>query len=318
MSTWLIRSSLARLVIAAFLSNSRWKSQGLSTYIAQRALPGVQSVAGPIAAALLDRALRELASGKLSTQSPPFECLRGLYAWLTARVSPPSRTPEVQVASLDPAVHWYRGIQQGEPEFRIMLDAFEYLDSETGAGDRMFGRLFWQTLRMRVLFYRHVVQRPMTPGLQWFTRTYARLSAARQPLELQTFVNGACSLSGPGLRSLEVRIVPTPTMSSLASTVDELDRAFKLRNIPEAGIVFHFSRTRGQDAEQGIPEPWGRMTYEDPGPTQIHPDTGSASITLNNGARQWHWQIYCSLSRSCSRECGASISAQTNWACLFG
>lgn len=68
----------------------------------------------------------------------------------------------------------------------------------------------WQTIRVRNIFYRHVTQRPMTPGLMWFIRFYGRISAARRPLNLSSQVASAAHIGGlgKGLQSLEVRTTP--------------------------------------------------------------------------------------------------------------
>src|SRR5262249_15603055 len=142
------------------------------------------------------------------------------------------------VARLDPLARWFPGGRGTDPELGFLLAGFAYLGHASGRLDSAFARLFLQTPRLRVLFYRHRVQRPMTPGLQWFTRTYARLSAPRRPLQLGSFVNAAVRLAGPGLRSLELRIVPDNNMSSLVRTVEAIDAACHRLDGIEVGVVF--------------------------------------------------------------------------------
>ena len=50
------------------------------------------------------------------------------------------------------------------PETSFTSRALDYL---TGVAreESDFARLFWQLIRIRCLLYRHVVQRPLTPGL---------------------------------------------------------------------------------------------------------------------------------------------------------
>ena len=54
-------------------------------------------------------------------------------------------------------------------------------------------------------------------------------------------------------------------MPAMAAEIGELDRAFRRCGVREAGVVYHFSKTRGRDAEQGRPQAWGRNSHDDPG-----------------------------------------------------
>lgn len=256
---WLMRCALARLTLSAFLSNSKWRAQGIRGYLSGQALAAVRRVQGSVAAALFYRALRELGAGAFGEHSPEFHDLRFIYAALTSPTSPRARH------ALDPMEEWYPAGSARSPEYRFMEDSFKYLEESTGKMDHAFARLFWQCQRIRILFYRHIVQRPMTPGMQWFTRTYARLGAARKPLRIAAFVDGAVRLSGPGLKALELRAVPENNVWALAKVVTEFDRACRFYPKVEAGLIFHFSRSRGPDAATGVPKPWNRRGYEDPG-----------------------------------------------------
>ena len=78
------------------------------------------------------------------------------------------------------------------------------------------------------LFYRHVVQRPMTPGLQWFVRFYGRIKPGRDPvLSNGLLVESAASVSGfgMGLESLEIRTSPPHSESELIKFLTEVDDA---------------------------------------------------------------------------------------------
>ena len=177
----LIRCSLARLVLAGYLNSPYPRSDKFGVYLRRDVVPRMQSVQGPVAAALFHRALRDLACGEFSPELPSFEFLRVLYASLIAPTSTitAGKSPG-NLAKLDPLARWYPGGRQGNPEAGFQQAAFEYLEG-TGREDSVFAHLFWQSVRARTVFYRHVIQRPMTPGLQWFTRTYARLSARASP-----------------------------------------------------------------------------------------------------------------------------------------
>jgi hypothetical protein len=271
---WLLRCALTRLVLAGFLANPAHRRDGLRSYLRGVALPGIEALAGPMAATMLYRALGELTTGQLLTTATPFLPLRQLYMSLIAPLAGGVPSPAGlqgqtapapdQESSLDPVAWWFPHGMNSSSEYGFMRAGIHYLEDQGGSEDSAFARLFWQVQRLRVFFYRHIVQRPMTPGLLWFTRTYARLSKPRSPLTTQTFVRGAVRLSGPGLKSLEVRLSPDPDKAKLVEDVQKFDAA--CREFPgiEAGIVFHLSRTRGDDAEKGHPQPWGKASHDDP------------------------------------------------------
>ena len=266
LARWLLRCSLSRLALAGFLANPRWRPNGFADYLRGRVLPGVAALEGRVRAAIFLRALREIGAGEFGTRSPSFPVLRDLYASLSRQS--PSRGARRTMAALDPLAWWFPESRDAHPELGFLLAAFEYLDSTK---DPAFARLFWQVQRLRVTFYRHVVQRPMTPGLQWFTRTYERLSAPRRALGVATFVEEAARLAGPGLRALEVRVSPNADGSDLKSVLLPVDTASRLLGDTEVGVVFHFVRERGKAHRSGIPKPWGLGGHDDPGSRTSNP-----------------------------------------------
>ena len=98
----------------------------------------------------------------------------------------------------------------GSAEQRYVQRTTAYLDrcEERGQPDVAATVLFWQTVRVRVLLYRYLIQRPLTPGLPWFIRFYGRMSAARGPSTPRTVIAAADRTSGGdvGLHSLEIRL----------------------------------------------------------------------------------------------------------------
>ncbi len=272
LTPWLIRCALARLVLAAFLNSRSGVQAGFQRYLRDWAVPGIEKLEGSMLATLFSRAIDELGAGRLSVNVLPFEQLRALYASLIREDRGRRAGDDDPVARVDPISVWFPGSRVAHPEFRFLLAAFEYVESTSGSRDAAFLRLFWQVERMRVFFYRHIVQRPMIPGLQWFTRTYDRLSAPRRPLSIATFVDRAVHLSGAGLRSLEVRIAPGTTVSELKQGVDAIHRAAKRHAPLEVGIVYHFIRSRGPDAQRGKPQPWNKNSHDDPGSASRNPN----------------------------------------------
>ena len=102
---------------------------------------------------------------------------------------------------------------------RFVAAALSYM--EGSPADTGFASLFWQVVRVRALLYRHITQRPMTPGMLWFIRFYGRLGAARRNLvgpRLQLQAAANLQGVGRGLRSLEMRTSPDSTMSRMLNT----------------------------------------------------------------------------------------------------
>ena len=143
------------------------------------------------------------------------------------------------------------------PEILFLRKAFSYLDN--APDDTEFAALFWQVVRLRCLLYRHVVQRPMTPGLQWFIRCYGRLKPCRFLLDDRLRVHSALTVDGlgKGLRSLEVRTSPESTAPDLLTLFKKFHTAVTdflraPRAVPPAarqgfefGVVLHFIKDRG-------------------------------------------------------------------------
>lgn len=152
--------------------------------------------------------------------------------------------------------------------------------------DSDFAPLFWQVIRIRCLLYRHVVQRPLTPGLQWFVRFFSRIKPLRKNIPDIVLVSTAARISGKdaGLRSLEVRLGTEEGISDCLKKVRDVekathpkgkyaewrstqilnkersDEANKEREEAtrfEVGVLFHFSRKRGGGWERGSLNAYG-------------------------------------------------------------
>lgn len=282
--------ALARLLLAAYLRRPDWHERGFRAYLEQHAGPRLLGRFGELARRQLWLAMLELATGR-AADPVVFPLRRALYARLIGprvdaqtnglpchRTGFPTASAQRsgEAARLDPINGWFRGNRERSPDFAFTAAALAHLHQFRGR-DTLFATLFWQTLRGRVMFYRHVVQRPMVPGLQWFSRTYGRLSAPRRGLDNDAFVRQAVELAGPGARAVEVRVTPEDRMSDLrrlVCTVDEEARA-PARHPgsppPEVGVVFHFSRSRGDAAVKGRPAAWSRGGHDDPSAVRCNP-----------------------------------------------
>ena len=159
-------------------------------------------------------------------------------------------------------------------------------DIATDNKDSDFAPLFWQVIRIRCLLYRHVVQRPLTPGLQWFVRFFSRIWPMRKHISDVVLVNTAARISGKdaGLRSLEVRFGTRESVSECLKMVRDVEKAMhpedkyegwrstqilnkekidalnkERENAAklEVGALFHFSRQRGGGWERGSLNAYG-------------------------------------------------------------
>lgn len=156
------------------------------------------------------------------------------------------------------------------------------VDEKRGDKDTDFARLFWQVMRIRCLLYRHVVQRPLTPGLQWFVRFFSRIKPLRRNIPNGVLASTAARVTGEdaGLRSLEVRLGTDESQTACLELVRDLEKAAlpQSKNVRfrffrfdreeevdenseaakfEVGGLFHFSRKRGGGWESGKPNAHG-------------------------------------------------------------
>ena len=273
LAEWLIRAAIARYVLAAYLIHGR-NDEDFDAYF-QRLFDRFTARGRPGDHALLRGALVDVLEGRLATHDTSFREWQGLYARMTdvnSQTAKPERLAQVQWA--DPVSDFFapRGLHQQTPEMGFVSAGIAHLDAVSN--DPTFAGLFWQTMRVRTLFYRHVVQRPMTPGLEWFIRFYGRIKPSRRPLERVMFDSAerVCGVSR-GLRSLEVRTSPDPDQAILLGLVKEFmvkarqarRRAKKKRmRRCEYGLVLHFTKERGGGMLEGVPQAFGAKSFAEP------------------------------------------------------
>ena len=269
---WLIRAAIARLILACFLytraSNGGdfsdyWYSQGL------RSVSAVLDYGGAIS--IIPRILSEIYAGALGAVSKDYGILQAVYRDLMRGLAPlPSQLDNAH--KLDPLSVYANGADNIKtPEMWFTRCALQYIGK--CPQDRIFSGIFWQLVRIRTVFYRHLTQRPMTPGLQWFIRFYNRIWPARLP-EMKMRVESAALLDGMGrgLRSLEIRTAPEKTWPSLLERVEPILEGFKAvqdghnkseqHTLLECGLVIHFPRSRGNKAD--VTRGHWRGTHADP------------------------------------------------------
>ena len=175
---------------------------------------------------------------------------------LRAHRQPENRKEVLQNDPLARVVGW-RGTCEASPETIFVRKSLSFMEENEEGGD--FAHLFWQVIRIRCLLYRHLVQRPLTPGLQWFVRSFSRIRPVRQSLPDAVSMATASrqSGSGRGLKSLEVRLGTEKSVSQCLSKIQQVNDVETNPCDVEVGAVFHFSRDRGGGWRQGVPNAHG-------------------------------------------------------------
>jgi hypothetical protein len=286
---WLVRGALCRYVLGCFLATdpvNRPAKYNCSDYLSTSVLGRTVEVAGPTAAALLCQALEDLAWARLTRPGAAYSDLQGLYSKLTRLQMHafPDDLADAQWA--DPLAPQFSPGQDGlpTPEMQFVARGLGYLQARPK--DACFARLFWQVVRLRAVFYRHVVQRPMTPGLQWFVRFYGRLGPAKRHFSQRLLVQAAAQTSGlgRGLRSLELRTTPKPKVTDMLALVQQTIIAAadltstengKTKEMPpgefELGLVLHLSKDRGGGGRVGLNQAHWINSNADPSDHKTNP-----------------------------------------------
>jgi hypothetical protein len=255
---WLIRAAIARLLLGYFISQA--ESTCFAVFIKKNIFPWVQDRLGVGARVCLQHSLFELTKGRFffdvainddylfRTLQIVYQALSG--AWISIA---PREDENIQAFRMrDPLASKFSGDLSGFQHIETMFQSriFDLLSSarlrkRSDQGIPLLSSLFWQYFRVRCIYYRHVVQRPLTPGLQWFLPTYRRLKPGRGSISFVAQLESALDLSGDkqGLRSLEVRtsFFSEPSLyRQLGIAIREL--ILSRSSTVEIGVVFHFVR----------------------------------------------------------------------------
>ena len=275
---WLLRAFLARFFLAGFLIDDG--GGDFAAYLNGEARRRVADRVGIAAATLLRFAFDDLASGALNASRLDFGAARELYSTLTGLGSARMPDSPEAVFEADPIAPLAKssGRIRVPPDTEFIRRALRYIRAQRA--DAPFHVLFWQVVRLQCLYYRHVVQRPSTPGLQWFIRFFNRLQRGKTPLSKQFLVRSALKMDGlgDGLRSHEIRTSPGTSEHQLGRMVRDFvdgarvaeeglsDQSRDAKNI-EFGIVLHLVKDRKGGAHEGLPQSFARNSTADPGPT---------------------------------------------------
>jgi hypothetical protein len=236
----------------------------------------------------LYQALSALLTGQ-KAELATFQALRALYEEVHPNagrlVSEPPGTVEAFWRRCDPIAVRLRLNRPNAGEQWLTLHALRWLEDRERAGeeddaarlDESFERLFWQVVRLRCICYQTVVQRPMTPGLQWFVRFAGRLSKLRPALQ-HTRAEVSYQVAGghEPIAAMELRTGTSDSPFDLADSLSLLLRSWRrvLRQTgraargvePEFGVVLHFIKERDKESRwaRGSPPAYGRGTHSEP------------------------------------------------------
>lgn len=274
--SWLLAAAIARCALAEHLLRG---DDNFKIFLSEQFLDEKKSTWTFRQRDILSKALEALAYGD-EKFLPDVDLLRDLYA----DIHPGALTfKDCPIASVndafercDPIAIRLRLHGENVGERWLMRQALAYLNNpDNEQYDQYFARIFWQTIRVRCQYYRTVVQRPLTGGLQWFIRFYDRMGNLRNPIdpilpEISYHVAGA----GHRIRAMEFR---TTIDNTAIGTGEEVLKRLKSwqrvllstqgsRVDPEMGIIFHFAKSRDANDiwKYGYPSAFSANTYAEP------------------------------------------------------
>lgn len=283
---WLLAAAVARCTLAEYLLRG---GGGFRAFISESFLASKHLVWTSQRRETLAAVFTALASAA-DAQLPDIGPLRDLYADIHPTALTLADRPIASVGDAfrrcDPiAVRLdLHGRDAGERWF--LRKALAYLDQPVCASgsaragarsqhDDYFARVFWQTVRIRCQYYRAVVERPLTGGLQWFIRFYNRLGSLRNPLDrIRPEVSFSVAAGGQRIRALELRTRVADTAVAIGE--DVLDFLQSWERVlsetpssilePEMGLVLHFVKDRDASHawSRGVPAAFWRETFSQP------------------------------------------------------
>jgi hypothetical protein len=283
---WLIRLGIVRQLLGWFLSSrARNPNRDFSTFLGTDVRRFILTQRSVSDLAVVNSALLDVHDGQLSSiNSIAYSGFQSLYKGLSSVFNSSFAKDLLSLYSCDPLADRLTPIVDLDISCEQLLvrRGMGYIQSKSIAStshgtkpfecDPVFARLFWQVIRLRNLFYRHITQRPMTPGLQYFIRFYDRISPARKPMKSRLLCESILKTSGleQGLRSLEIRTCPDPNFSETYNFIrdytyymDQLAPVDTYKDF-EFGIVLHLSKERGGQYGDGLPQPHWEGTNADP------------------------------------------------------
>ncbi len=246
-ASWLLAGAIMRQLLLAFLCQPCDKYSNFQSYLrAVSTQLNTRSVDLSWTLNQVAKALSQPESFDPKILSALFQRMQALYREITPEKAGLPKTLD-ELWCYDPISNFQVPEKPEFKELYLTRKAFQYIESHPE--DTCFAQLLWQSLRLKTLLYRHIVQRPMVTGLQWFIRFFERMDAFDGLLK-KTTVESAFSLSGggKGLRSLEIRKPPKDSVSAMKSMIrDQLQTWINhpATQDTELGLVLHLVKTNG-------------------------------------------------------------------------
>jgi hypothetical protein len=293
---WLLVAAVGRIVLAEFLLRRELPDGAASLH------DFLTRLCRPRGARFQDRWTLQRAFAALvldpKGEPPPFTSLRSLYArWhpTGARMADHPPTALAQVwRGCDPIAVRLRLGTPFAGERWLVRHGLAYLEACERAGrpDPWFTAAFWQIVRLRCIYYRHIVQRPLTSGLQWFLRFYSHFSPLAAPLsqvrpEAAFRVEVGSVGDSERIAALELRVSGGETAVEIGEQLRTIVRSwghvlgrFGAGDCPELGVIAHFTKERDSHRSwtDGTPQAYGAGTHAEP---QGRFDPGRAAPTCH-------------------------------------
>jgi hypothetical protein len=264
LGAWFLRTAIIRYCLAKFISQrSGQKFTSFQNFFHSILIPELRELTD--APALFIKAFDELCLGKLdSNYRSDYSKLRQIYRSFVGEISLARSAEDIQRS--DPIFQFFpmQTHNNPTPEMCFTRLCLSYLTSE-GKNDLWFAELFWQVTRMRCIAYRYIIQRPLTPGLQWFIRHFGRIKIGR-PFSESVLLEKAIEIDGYGygLRSLEVRTSPAADWTQIRKMIEHTAKLANEKKDLELGWVLHFTKERSEDFRKGISQPLSKNSNADP------------------------------------------------------
>jgi hypothetical protein len=290
---WLLRAMIVRLLLAWHVM-SRPRKTDFEAFVEGPIRDLFYDARRPTFLTVLLDALVDVRLGRLRSLAL-WADLKEVYRILREALQKlPGSVPKQlgDIYANDPLSKFFpaEGIDNPSPEMRFISVSMDYLQQHSEATqneDGLYDQLFWQLMRVRNVVYRHVVQRPQTPGLQWFLRFYSRIRPLIGKLPTGLYVKSAAHFDGLdlGLRSLEVRTGLEEQPEAMLREIEKVQTAWSellatsgegahppgnaakphCCRPPEFGLVLHFIRDRRGGTLQGLPNRGWEQSIADPG-----------------------------------------------------
>ncbi|MGE3726649.1 MAG: hypothetical protein AB7I41_13910 [Candidatus Sericytochromatia bacterium] len=242
--SWLTAAGLARLLMCEYVCESQQPNGLIHSF--QQTLENISENISHDESLIFFEAIHALRAPQ-HLELPEYQRLQNLYSRLTEFNLPIQKPHDIWL--LDPIVRSNVGTVSGDKhEIYWLRKAFDYIETPTGREDDFFQKLLWQIIRIKVMYYRYIVQRPMVKGLSWFIHFYKRIGKlmhSRFALEQAFFLEGGRNHT---LKSYEFRTAPiekfTKFRNQLRSTLNEWLEIEEKGNV-EIGCVLHIPKNRG-------------------------------------------------------------------------